>query len=133
MTKPGREPTITTRWYSEDVLQCFHGDVRVGEAAWNGGEWIFWAIDPSDGEVDTMYSSGEWIEVDPPQERHMREVREANALIEHDAAREAANAALNARRRAFRDDENMRDLVRLRAKQLARTYLRQSNQVKEVS
>lgn len=127
MTKR-KQIEIQTRWHSEDVLQCLYNGTVVGEAFWNSGQWIFFAKDPSDGEVDTLYSSGEWIEVDPPVEKHMREIREANALIDHDAAREAADAVLNARRRAFRDDESHRDLVQLKAKQLARIYLRDTNQ-----
>lgn len=123
--------TITTQWYDDDTLQCFHGETLVAEAFFNGGEWIWFAHRP-DGEVDTAYSTGYWIEVDPRAEAHMRDVQIENAKIEADAPREAAEAALKARRRMFRDDEELRDLVRMRAQQLARTYVRTMNYVEEV-
>jgi hypothetical protein len=121
---------ITTRWHSEDVLQCLDGDRVVGEVFWNGGEWMWFAIG-DDGEVDTSYGTGVWIEVDPEQERHMREIREENALMD-EGPRQVADAVLKAMRRTFRDDEELRDLVRLRARQLARTYVRTMNYVEEV-
>lgn len=114
---------IVTRWYSEDVLQCLHGDEVVAEVFWNGGEWIWFAMG-RDGEVDHGYSTGHWIEVDPQAEQHMRDIQTENAKIENEATRDAAAAALKARRRTFRDDEDNRDLVRVRAIQLAREYVR---------
>jgi predicted acyl esterase len=112
---------MTTRWHDEDVLQVLDGERVVLEAFWNGGEWIAFAK-REDGEVD--HEAGQvYIAVDPERETHMRHVRDENAMMD-EGPRQVANAVLKSMRRTFRDDEELRDLVRIRSLGLARRYVR---------
>jgi hypothetical protein len=112
---------MRTHWFSADVLQCFEGERLVGEAFFNGGEWIFFAREGDD--VD--HAAGQvYIEVDPALEVAMREQRQEIAAEEEPTKRAVLEAELKGRRQMFRDDEENRDLVRVRSLILARRYAR---------
>jgi hypothetical protein len=119
---------MRTHWFSADVLQCFEGERLVGEAFFNGGEWIFFART----EDDVDHAAGQiYIEIDPTLEVEMREQRQEIAAEEDPTKRAVLQAELKGRRLMFRDDEENRDLVRIRAMGLARRYLRDGTLKKE--
>jgi hypothetical protein len=119
---------ITTQWFNADTLQCLsqdeEGDFLVGEAFWNGTEWIFFCY-TRDGAID--HAAGQmYIGVDPLTEAAMRD-EEQEILVAHaerPTERDVKLMELAGRRRMFRDDEEHHDTLRVRAVELARRYLR---------
>jgi hypothetical protein len=123
----------STQWFNADTLQCLaeddDGDWLVGEAFFNGGEWIFFCY-TRDGAVDN--AAGQmYIEIDPTLEVEMREQQQEIAAEEDPTKRAVLQAELKGRRLMFRDDDENRDLVRIRAMGLARRYLRDGTLKKE--
>lgn len=117
---------ITTQWFNADTFQCLaqdeEGDFLVGEAFWNGGEWIFFCY-TRDGAID--HAAGQaYIGVDPLTEAAMRDERMEIAKEADPTRRAVLEAELKGRARMFRDDEEHRDTMRVRAVELARRYLR---------
>lgn len=122
---------MKTTWHSEDVLQVHNDDGElILEAFWNGGEWIAFAYE--NGNVD--HAAGQmYIEIDATTEVRMREEEQAilAASADHPTERDVKLMELTGRRRMFRDDPEHRELVRLRARDLARRYLRDGTLRKE--
>jgi len=94
---------------------------HVGDLFFNGCEWLFVKLD-AEGEIVTD-SSNTWIDADPEQWAHLREMANENAKGREErnqAVNDALDAALALRRRQFRDDT--RELAELGAKGKARAW-----------
>ena len=95
---------------------------KIAEVMWNGGEWVFMAMDRNGGYMPV---EGAWrvIDVDPQRRLHLGEVEAANLLDRIDrneTVQAALDMALTTRRRQFRD-ETREDAI-LGAKLFARGW-----------
>jgi len=120
-------PSATFRLkFHDEICSKIVATVRLGEqyhiadVFFNGAEWLYVRLDRS-GEV--VHPIDRWLNVDPEQWSHLREMTNENAKGREErpqAVNEALDAALAARRRQFRDDT--REDAELLARGMARVW-----------
>jgi hypothetical protein len=102
------------------VIAMADDEHKIGELFWNGSEWLFirWTIM---GEVHDPINT--WIDVDPGRRIHLNKIADENLKGSTDrnpTVQAALDAALDTRRREFRDDT--RDLAVIGAKMHGRFW-----------
>lgn len=117
---------IGTQWYDDDTLQCFFEAELVAEAFFTGGQWVFYE------QVDGRNVNPHAIPLDPELEAQHRRDQERIAQEPDPGKRAVLNAELSGRRRMYRDDEENRYLMTVRAKHLARKVVRNRQKNEEV-